>query len=221
MALWKSRTPDVASSKDQPRRSFLKRVLAFTAGGAVVAAARPETASAGIDQFIGEIDLVPFNFPPRGWAFCDGQLLPINQNQALFSLLGTTYGGDGRTTFALPDLRGRSPVHVGGGAGPGLSPIALGEVGGVEVVTLNTGQIPAHNHMVNVSAANGTSDNPNNTIPGRNASGVPDYSSAAPNAQMAPGAIAPTGGNQPHENRSPYLGLNYIIALEGIFPSRN
>ena len=228
MALWKNRrsviaaapAPTPAAAVDKPRPGFLKRLLALSAGGAVVAAANPPVARADGDPWIGEIALVGFNFAPLGWAFCDGQILPIAQYTALFSLLGTSYGGNGINTFALPDLRGRTPVHAGGSSGLGLSPIVLGQMGGVEVVTLNTGQIPAHNHLVNVSAANGTSDSPSNTIPGRNASGVPDYSSAAPNAQMAPGAIGITGGNQPHENRPPYLGLNYVIALTGIFPAR-
>ena len=221
MAIWKNRRPLISSPAPTERRSFIKKIFAFAAGGAVVAAANPRTASAGLDPFIGEIALVPYNFPPRGWAFCDGQIMSIAQNTALFSLLGTTYGGNGQTTFALPDLRGRVPMHVGGGQGPGLSPYSLGQMGGVEAVTLLTTQMPAHGHAVNASSANGTSDDPSNAIMGKNASGVPQYSAAAPNAVMAAAAIAPAGGNQPHENRPPYTGLNYIIALEGIFPSRN
>jgi microcystin-dependent protein len=227
MAQWKNRRPVIAAAsaatpaaaEDQPRRGFLKRLLTLTAGGAVVAAANPPAASAGIDQWIGEIALVGFNFEPQGWAFCNGQLLAISQNTALFSLLGTTYGGNGTTNFALPDLRGRVPLHFG--QGPGLSLYNLGQAGGVEAIALTMNQMPAHNHLVNASAANGTSDTPTNAIPGKNASGVPDYSSAAPNTQMAPGAIAPAGANQPHENRPPYLALNFVIALQGIFPSRN
>jgi len=235
MAIWKNRRPVVRATEPtavptpEPivapateRRSFIKRILAFAGVGAVVAAVNPRTASADGDPWIGEIALVPYNFAPRGWAFCDGQLLPINQNTALFSLLGTQFGGNGQTTFALPDLRGRVPLHVGGsGAGPGLSAYSVGEMGGVENITLIASQMPTHNHLVNASSANGTSDSPSNNIMGKNASGVPQYGTGAPNAAMAAGAIANTGGNQPHENRPPFLGLNYIIALEGIFPSRN
>jgi microcystin-dependent protein len=225
MALWKIRKPVAAATTattvaaDQPRRSFLKRLLAFTAGGAVVAAANPPVARADGDPFLGEIALVGFNFEPAGWALANGQLLLIAQNTALFSLLGTTYGGNGINTFALPDLRGRVPLHLG--QGPGLSDYVIGQVGGVEAITLIVNEIPAHSHLVNASAANGTSDTPTNAIPGRNASGVPDYSSAAPNTTMAPATIAPAGGSQPHENRPPFLVMNYVIALQGIFPSRN
>lgn len=221
MAFWNRRSAVVAAPANAERRGFIKRMFAFAAAGAVVAAATPRTALADGDPWIGEIALVPFNFAPRGWAFCDGQILSIAQNTALFALLGTTYGGNGQTTFALPDLRGRVPMHAGGGSGPGLSAYTLGEQGGVENVVLIQGQMPVHNHLENVSSANGTSDSPSNAILARNASGVPQYGTGAPNAAMAAGAIANAGGGQPHENRPPFLGLNYIIALEGIFPSRN
>jgi microcystin-dependent protein len=222
MALWKPRRPVAAiASEPVERRGFIKRMLAFAAGGAVLAAANPRNAQADGDPFIGEIALVPYNFEPRGWAFCNGQILSIAQNTALFSLLGTTYGGNGQTTFALPDLRGRVPMHVGSSQGPGLSLYNLGEQGGAEAVTLLATQMPVHNHLENVSSANGTSDNPANGILGKNASGVPQYGAGPGNATMAAGAIANAGGSQPHENRQPYLGLNYIIALQGIFPSRN
>ncbi len=230
MAIWKHRRPVISApgttvptpdtTANTERRGFIKRVFAFAAGGAVVAAANPRTAAADGDPFLGEIALVPYNFAPRGWAFCDGQILSIAQNTALFSLLGTTYGGNGQTTFALPDLRGRVPMHCGGGPGPGLSTYNLGQTGGVENVTLLASQMPAHNHALNANSANGTSDSPVNALPGKNASGVPQFS-AASNAAMAAGAIGLTGGNQPHENLQPYLGLNYVIALQGIFPSRN
>jgi microcystin-dependent protein len=222
MAIWKNRRAIVTTAAPAERRSFMKKIFAFAAGGAVVAATNPRTAMAGDTPFIGEIALVAFNFEPRGWAFCNGQLMSIAQNTALFSLLGTQFGGNGQTTFGLPDLRGRVPMHYGGGsAGPGLSPYQMGEMGGVENVTLLATQMPAHNHLMNANMANGTSDSPNNAVMAKNASGVPQYTAAAPNTAMAAAAIAPAGGNQPHENRPPYLGLNYVIALQGIFPTRN
>jgi len=177
-----------------------------------------QQAGAQVEPFIGEIRWVGFNFAPTGWATCDGQILAISQNTALFSLLGTTYGGDGKTTFALPDLRGRVPLHSG--QGPGLSQRTIGEKGGAETVTLTTSQLPAHTHQ-----AVGTSNVATAVSP---AAGVwatktrtPLYGAAGSNANMAAGAIGPTGGNQPHENMPPFLGLTCIIALQGIFPSRN
>jgi microcystin-dependent protein len=164
------------------------------------------------EPFIGSVILFAGNFAPRGWAFCDGQLLSISQNTALFSILGTTYGGNGQTTFALPDLRGRAPV--GPRQGPGLANHDLGEVGGVENVTLNVGQMPAHNHSLPASGAEQETNNPTNAVPAKG--GV--FGTTA-NTNMAPMSVA--GASQPHENRPPYLGLNYIIALEGIYPSRN
>jgi microcystin-dependent protein len=163
------------------------------------------------EPFLGEVKIISWNFPPKGWAFCNGQLLPINQNQALFSILGTTYGGDGRVNFGLPNLQGRSPVHVGDG-------ILLGEVGGETAHTLNTSEMPAHNHVPvgNNSAATATGPAGNLwAINPKNA-----YSGSATNAMNA-ACVTPTGGSQPHENMSPYLVLNFIIALQGIFPSQN
>ena len=163
------------------------------------------------DPFIGEIKVISFNFPPRGWAFCNGQLLPINQNQALFSILGTTYGGDGRTTFALPNFQGRMPVHQGQG-------FNIGQQGGEAVHTLTTNEMPAHNHpAMGAGTANGFS--PNGTV-WAPADGALEYTNS-PNTTMNPTAIANVGGSQPHENQAPYLVLNFIIALVGIFPSRN
>lgn len=164
------------------------------------------------EPFLGEVKIISWNFPPKGWAFCNGQLLPINQNQALFSILGTTYGGDGRVTFALPNLQGRMPVHVGNG-------IVLGEQGGETAHTLNISELPAHNHVPvgsntnppTAPAATGNLWSANNAKP---------FATSATGA-MNPAGIAPTGGSQPHENMSPYLVLNFIIALQGIFPSRN
>jgi microcystin-dependent protein len=167
------------------------------------------------EPFLGQIILVPYNFAPRGYAFCQGQLLSISQNTALFSLLGTTYGGNGQTTFALPDLRGRHAISQG--QGPGLSPYSLGEQGGVETVTLTTQQMPQHPHAVNATMAASGDQRPQNNYLSIGGS----YVSTAPNAQMGAQMISPAGGSQPHENRDPYLALNYCIALQGIFPSRN
>jgi microcystin-dependent protein len=165
------------------------------------------------EPFYGEIVLFAGNFAPRGWAFCNGQLLPISQNTALFSILGTTYGGNGQTTFALPDLRGRAPISAG--QGPGLDNYQLGQAAGEETVTLNVNEIPAHAHGQPATNADEGTNRPSNAVPARG--GV--YASASDGTQMAPTAAA--GGNQPHDNRSPYLTVNYIIALEGIYPSRN
>ncbi|GGO81517.1 tail Collar domain-containing protein [Marinobacterium nitratireducens] len=186
------------------------------------------------EPFIGEIRMVGFNFAPRGWAFCQGQLLPIAQNQALFSLLGTTYGGDGRSTFALPDLRGRSPV--GQGHGPGLSDIRIGEQAGTESVTLTQAQMPSHSHSAEASVAipansSSTDTNPapaSNTVlgPASNSGRAGAlYTTDAANTTLAPFNnpvnVQPAGGNQSVGIRNPMLGMNFIIALEGIFPPRN
>lgn len=171
------------------------------------------------DPFLGEIILFGGNFAPRGWALCDGQLLSISSYSALFSILGTTYGGDGRSTFGLPDLRGRAPVHVG--TGPGLSSYALGQRGGVETVTLNQAQIPAHSHAVNATDK-GSSDKPTGLVPAAANSGAsfgqPGGKEAA---QMSSEMVAKSGGGQAHENRAPYLAVTYIIALQGTYPSRS
>ncbi len=171
------------------------------------------------EPFIGSIVLFCGNFAPRGWALCDGQLLPIAQNTALFSILGTTFGGDGRTTFALPDLRGRVPLHPG--SGPGLSNYTLGEAAGAESVTLISTQMPAHNHSV---AAPCSDSGPSTPSPvgavAANQDQTPFYA-ASGSAAMAAATSTVAGGNQPHENRQPLLAINFIIALEGIYPSRN
>lgn len=164
------------------------------------------------EPFLGEIKIISWNFPPKGWAFCNGSLLPINQNQALFSILGTTYGGDGRQTFGLPNLQGRTPMHVGNG-------IVLGELGGETAHTLNISELPAHNHVPAGSSNNASAPAPTGNL-WATVSGGQHYA-AAPNASMNPAGITATGGNQPHENMSPYLVLNFIIALQGIFPSPN
>ncbi len=171
------------------------------------------------EPFIGQIIIVGFTFPPRGYAFCNGQILSIAQNTALFSLLGTTYGGNGQTTFALPNLQSRVPIHAGQGAG--LSPYALGQVGGTESVTLTIQQMPSHNHLVNCHGEDGNQGNPNPNILATTGAAPPPYSNAAADATMAPNSISLVGGSQPHDNLQPYLALNYCIALEGIFPSRN
>lgn len=178
------------------------------------------------EPFLGEIKMVGFNFAPRGWSFCDGQLLPIAQNTALFSLLGTTYGGDGRTTFGLPDLRGRVPIHVG--SGPGLSSYRWGERGGVENVTLNVTQIPAHGHTA-AGTANAVNGAGNSKTPTGNTwaslSRENAYSSAVADGTMAANNVNVTvnnaGGSQPHTNVQPFLSIYFCIALTGIFPSRS
>jgi microcystin-dependent protein len=170
------------------------------------------------EPFIGEIRLFPYMFAPRGWALCSGQLMSISQHTALFSLIGTIYGGDGRTNFALPDLRGR--VAVSSGQGPGLSAYVVGETGGVESVSLDESQMPAHRHEMRVHGGTSNSDKPNERFLGRTSEGT-TYSDTANAKALTPGAIRRSGGGQPHENRPPHLTLNYCIALEGIFPARD
>ncbi|MGA8818829.1 MAG: tail fiber protein [Xanthobacteraceae bacterium] len=178
------------------------------------------------EPFLGEIKIISWNFPPKGWAFCNGQLLPINQNQALFSILGTTYGGDGLQTFGLPNLQGRMPVHVGNG-------IVLGQLAGETAHTLNIGEIPTHTHFLAADPAAASSDTPDPAggkalAQSSGSGGSPPapfaaniYSSAGANSNLNPACVSFTGGNQPHDNMSPYLVLNFIVALQGIFPSRN
>ena len=163
------------------------------------------------EPFLSEIKIISFNFPPKGWAFCNGQLLPINQNQALFSLLGTTYGGDGRVNFALPNLQGRVPNHMGNG-------LTLGEMGGEAAHTVNISELPAHNHVPVGFDSTATTPIPTGDLWANG--NEPAYSNTF-NAAMNPKCVTATGGSQPHENMSPYLVLNFIIALQGIFPSQN
>ena len=167
------------------------------------------------DPFLGEIKMCSFNFAPKGWALCNGQFLPINQNQALFSILGTTYGGNGQTSFALPDLRDRVPIHFG--QGPGLTLHTLGERSGAASHTLAIAELPAHNHGVRASTAFGSVVSPAGMYPSRNPAAIPQYGATA-DVAMAPLAIGNTGGSQPHDNTQPYLGLNFCIALVGSFP---
>ena len=164
---------------------------------------------------LGEITMFAGNFAPRNWALCDGQLLPISSNSALFSILGTTYGGDGRTTFALPDLRSRASVHAGNG--PGLSPRSLGQKNGTETNTMTIAEMPNHNHTLNTKEEGTTADANGNFVAG---SGQLSFGTSTDNDLNA-AAIGDTGGNQPQNNMQPFLVVNYIIALQGVFPSRN
>lgn len=163
--------------------------------------------------FLGEVKLVSFNFPPKGWAECNGQLMPINQNQALFAILGTTYGGNGQTTFALPDLRGRVPVHFG-------SSFTLGQKAGEEAHTLTINELPTHIHALMNNPTNATSDTPSAEVMLGTAA-LDAYHAPTDLVALEPSIISSVGGSQPHENRQPFLTLNYIIALQGIFPSQN
>ncbi len=167
------------------------------------------------DPFVAEIRMFPFNFAPRGWAWCDGQLLPLSQNTALFSLLGTTYGGNGMSNFALPDLMGRTPMHPG--QGPGLSLHDLGETGGSDTVTLIELEIPNHSHTIRVSADDGNSRNPAGNYVGM---GNNIFSTASNLVALNDSTLAPSGGDLPHNNLQPYLTLYFCIALQGVFPPR-
>ncbi|MEZ4771044.1 MAG: tail fiber protein [Caldilineales bacterium] len=173
------------------------------------------------EPFVAEIRIFAGNFAPRGWAFCDGQLLPISQNTALFSLIGTTYGGDGRTTTALPNLQGRVPMHPG--RGPGLTARTLGELTGVGTVTLTEAQMPNHTHTLTGSGENGDQGSlTNNVVPGRSRGGsLYQTNTSSAVVQMNAGALAANGGSQAHNNMQPYLGLSFIIALVGLYPSRS
>lgn len=173
------------------------------------------------DPFVAEIRIFPFNFAPKGWAWCDGQLMPLSQNTALFSLLGTTYGGDGKSTFALPDLQGNAPMHPG--QGPGLSLHDLGETGGSETVTLLQSEIPVHSHFMRAhNGDQGDAQNPSpNTSLAQSANGFAYQSVANLNlTQLNPGILSPAGGDQPHNNLMPYLTFYFNIALQGVFPPR-
>jgi len=170
------------------------------------------------DPFVAEIRIFPFNFAPTGWAFCDGQIMPISQNTALFSLLGTTYGGDGRTTFALPDLRGSAPMHPGQGSG--LSNHDLGEVSGTPNVTLLESEIPSHNHSLMVSGRDANENDAEDLYWARGS--INAYTSSNQNlVTMSPQIASPAGGSLPHNNMQPYLTLYFCIALQGVFPPRS
>jgi microcystin-dependent protein len=177
------------------------------------------------DPFVAEIRIFPFNFAPKGWAWCDGQLLPLSQNTALFSLLGTTYGGDGKSNFALPDLQGRAPMHPG--QGPGLSLHDLGETGGSETVSLLESEIPSHPHTLeSVTSFAGSANDPTGNVLAKATTGtplnayIPFAQGSTPLAGMAFQALTPAGGDQPHNNMMPYLTLYFNIALQGVYPPR-
>lgn len=174
------------------------------------------------DPFVAEIRIFPFNFPPTGWAFCNGQLMPLSQNTALFALLGTTYGGDGKSTFALPNMQGNVPMHPG--QGQGLSLHDLGETGGSTTVTLLVSEIPVHAHTVGRAlAANGDSTSPAASVWAQSAAGrgtAALYKEGPPTGTVNPNSLNITGGSLPHNNMQPYLTLNFCIALQGVFPAR-
>ena len=171
------------------------------------------------EPFIAEIRIFAGNFAPRGWAFCNGQLLPIAQNTALFSLIGTTYGGDGRTTTALPNLKGRAPMHPG--RGPGLTSRRLGQRGGTEMVSLSEAQMPNHTHTINGQSGVANSNDPANRLWSRPFGGPVLYAAPGTTVAMASQTTVNTGGSQPHNNLQPFLAMNFIIALVGLYPSRS
>ncbi|MCP3962043.1 MAG: phage tail protein [bacterium] len=173
------------------------------------------------EPFLAEVRIVGFNFAPRGWAFCDGQILPINQNQSLYSLLGTTYGGDGRTSFALPDMRGRTPMHVGSSNGQSHQ---QGQKSGEETHTLSAGEMPQHDHVLEATNNSANQPSPLGHVPAQVSAGVDFvYSSASDNlnANLNSASIANVGGGQAHNNMQPTIAVNFCIALRGLFPSRN
>jgi len=166
------------------------------------------------EPFLAEVRIVGFNFAPRGWAFCDGQILPINQNQSLYSLLGTIYGGDGRTSFALPDMRGRTPIHVGGGH-------TQGQKSGEEAHTLSTNEMPQHTHPLRASTGGANSNQAPGNVLAQTAATDPAYLSLSSPVNMSASAVTATGGGQAHDNSQPSIALSFCIALQGLFPSRN
>jgi len=216
--------------KDTRRRFILGAATVAAAGLAAQAITIKPASAQGENPFLGEIAMVAFDFAPKGWALCNGQLLPISQYTALFSLLGTTYGGDGVTTFALPNLQGQVPMHVGANASGKVH--ALGESGGAETVTLTLAQMPTHEHALRASPSSATSESPKGNLlatetqniyavgPSPPSGPANGPLSGPPFVNMSSGAIGPTGGNASHTNLQPYLTINFIIALEGIFPSQ-
>lgn len=199
-------------------RKASKALMAIIGATILITASGWSTPAAAFEPFIGTIKYFAFTFPPRGWAFCNGQLQQISENNALFALIGTIYGGDGRTTFGLPDMRGRFPVHRG--QGPGLSPRTIGQKSGQERVTLNANQI-GHNHTLRGRTAAGNQSTPTGNSLAEDGTDT-TYKNEAPNVQMHAGSITTaSGGGQPHENMPPFLGVNCNIALFGLFPSRS
>ena len=201
-----------------PRRGFFGRVAGALTGGVWLTGAQAQAAESQIaDQaYVAEIRLFAGSTPPAGWFFCEGQLLPINVDpdyDTLFSLIGTLYGGDGQNTFGLPDLRSRAPVHFGNG-------VDQGEMAGVETTTLLTTEIPAHAHTLGAGVVPGNSDQPSDRVPTRNGTGSTVYGAAA-NADLASAAVLTAGGSQPHNNMQPYLAMRFMIAYQGIYPSRS
>ena len=194
----------------------MKKILLFFV---IVFFSSTTTVKAQAEPFIGQISIYAFNFAPRGWMPCDGRLLPIAQYQALFALIGTTYGGDGRTTFALPDLRGR--IVVGAGNGPGLTPRTIGEMSGTETNTLLISNLPPHNHSINAVSTEGNQNSPTENLPADTKTLDKEYSNAAANTTMKTSMVGNTGNGTPVNNMQPYLSIGYYIATEGIFPSRD
>ncbi len=226
------RVEDQKDNKVGERRRFLAKVLGVLAGTSLIGGAAKvlaqvgkTTAStggqkqvAGENPFIGEIMMFAGNFAPTGYMICNGSLLSISSYAALFSVIGTYYGGDGITTFGLPDFRGRVPIHVG--TGSGLSTYVQGQTGGQETHTLLATEMPVHNHTAYASTSGGTSSSPSNNYPAANSEGIEHYGSSE-NGTMNASAIGTTGGSQPHNNIQPYLAINFCIAISGIFPSRS
>jgi microcystin-dependent protein len=201
------------------RRSLLRGGVLVGAAAAVSSLSGATPAAAyGSPPYVGEIRMFAGNFPPVGWEFCWGQTLPISENDVLFQLIGTTYGGDGQETFALPDLRGRVPVHMGQGPGAGAYR-QVGEMAGVEQVTLTPQQIPGHSHVPVAGGSSGVRATPAGGVWAASPTARP-YTDAAPDVALHPAALAPTGGSQPHDNMQPYLALDFIISLFGVFPSQ-
>jgi microcystin-dependent protein len=208
----------VTAPPESHRRNFLGRMIAAVTGGAFLggvteSVSRAEGPLQLSDAYVGEIRMFAGAFAPTGWAFCEGQILPIQDYTALYSLIGTYYGGDGVNTFALPDLRGRGPLHVGTG-------YVLGQMGGNEQETLNITQIPPHSHVAFARSVPGNSDSPAGRAPAKNAAGVLQYGASA-DTNLSSAAVTPAGASQPHNNMQPYLAISFIIALDGVYPSRS
>ncbi len=233
----KNKIGNEISAKENSRRNFLSKISAsilgvgLVAGATNVFGAKSKTGfiyvkkngdiienyipSGGTEAYIGSIEMVGFNFEPLGWEYCDGQLLSIAAYNSLFTLIGTTYGGNGTTNFAVPDLRGRVPIHFG--QGPGLSNYTIGQTGGVENVTLTLPQIPAHTHLISSSSASGNYGTPQNYFPARNADGIASYASSS-DVQLNSNSIGTGGSGIEHTNLQPYMAISFVIATEGVYP---